>query len=298
MNLNIRRINKKILVPAIAAICVCAGLVVFYITGGEDITGGEARSPLEVLYITSSDATLKAEYATLKAEYDTENQWPDTIEIKFGYKEKSSDTWNYTDWREISENEILYENISNLTPSTRYEFKAILQHDSEEISSSVCSFETYAIPLNYEASGIVEYTVDGDTVKVNVTWVNPSTEGVETGGHQSVRFSGGMDAPEMSMEGGEEAKQFVRNNFCSTWTEAFLDLDNFSYTPYHDVHGRLLGVIYVRKDGKWVNVNAEVLRWGMEAYPNHNWLQYSYYPSEFDADVWLADNYPYVLSYS
>ena len=288
MDLKIREINKKILVLAIAAICVCAGLVAFY------ITGGGARSPIkiEALYIRASDVTLKAEY-------DIENQWSD-IKIRFGYKEKSPNTWNYTDWREISENVengVIYENISNLTPSTRYEFKAILQHDSEVISSSVCSFETYPIPLNYEASGIVEYTVDGDTIQVKLTWVNPSTEGVETGGHQSVRFSGGMDAPEMSMDGGEEAKQFVRENFCPVWTEVFLDLDNLSTTPYHDIHGRLLGVIYVRKDGKWVNVNAEVLRWGMEAYPDHNWLKYKHFSSEFDAYEWppYDNDYPYVL---
>lgn len=296
MNLNIGRIDKKILVLIVVGICICAGFVVFYTMGG-----GAQPQNLGALYITTTDATLKVEYG---AEYDIENQWSD-MKIRFEYKERSSDTWNYTDWQEISDNmdnEVLYENISNLTPSTRYEFKSILQHDSgtenqEEISSSICSFETYAIPLNYEASGILAYTVDGDTVQVSVTWVNPSTEGVNTES-QKVRFSGGMDAPEMSMEGGEEAKQFVRENFCPVWTEVFLDLDNLSYTPYYDVHGRLLGVIYVKKNGKWVNVNAEVLRWGMEAYPNHNWLQYSYYPSEFDADVWLADNYPYVLSYS
>ena len=46
---------------------------------------------LEALYITSSDATLKAEYKV-------ENQWSDA-KIRFEYKENSSDTWNYTDWR-------------------------------------------------------------------------------------------------------------------------------------------------------------------------------------------------------
>ena len=287
MDLNVKAI---ILVLVVVSICVCAGVVVLYFRGGE---GGEALPAIRnlgALYITDSDATLKADYST-------DNQWSN-VKIRFEYKGESSDTWSYTDWWEIPENVengALYENIDNLTPSTNYEFKAILQHDSENISSPVCSFETYAIPLNYEAYGVVDYTVDGDTIQVTLAWVNPSTAGVNTGGGQKMRFSGGIDAPELANEGGEEAKSFVRDNFCSWMTEVFLDLDNLSDTPYHDIHGRLLGVVYVKKNGKWVNVNAEVLRWGLEAYPDHNWLRYSYYTSEFDADEWLADNYPYVL---
>lgn len=287
--MNIGTINKKILVLAIVTvgICVCVGVAALYLMGRE---APSVVKNLGAIYITASDTTLKVEY-------DTENHWSD-VKIKFGYREKSSDTWNYTDWQAISENVengTLYEDIDNLTPSTRYEFQAILQHDSEVISSPVCWFETYAIPLNYEAYGTVDYTVDGDTIRVNLTWVNPSTVGVHTGSSQSMRFSGGIDAPELNDEGGEEAKSFVRDNFCSWKTEVFLDLDNLSDNPYYDIHGRLLGVAYVKKDGKWVNVNAEVLRWGLGAYPHHDWLKYRYYNSEFDADEWLADNYPYVL---
>ena len=278
-------INKKILVLIVVGICVCAGVVVLYLKG----RAPSAIKNLNALYITSSDATLKAEYST-------ENRWSD-VKVRFEYREGSSDTWNYTDWRENVENGMLYEDIDNLTPSTQYEFKAVLQHDSEVISSPIYSFETYAIPLDYEAYGTVDYTLDGDTIKVTLTWVNPSTVGVDTGSDQSVRFSGGMDAPELANEGGWESKYFVMD-FCPNTKppiEVFLDLDNLSNTPYHDVNGRLLGVVYVKKDGKWVNVNAEVLRWGLEAYPDHDWLQYRYYSSEFNPDNWLADNYPYVL---
>lgn len=282
MNLKVGIINKKILVFVIVGICICAGFVLY-------LRSREARSAirnLEALYITASNATLGVEY-------DTENRWTN-VKIRFEYKGVSSGTWNYTEWREISDNGVLYENIDGLTPSTRYEFKAILQHDSEVISSQVCLFETYAIPMNYEAYGTVDYTVDGDTIQVTLTWVNLSTTGVYTGSGQKVRFSGGIDAPEMSMEGGEEAKNFVRD-FCPWGAEVFLDLDNLSDRPYHDSLGRLLGVVYVEKDGKWVNVNSEVLRWGLEAYPDHNWLRYRYYRSEFNPDEWLENDYPYVL---
>jgi len=280
-----KMINKKILLLAVVVICVCVGFVVFYIAGRGALP---IRNP-KALYITANTATLGVEY-------DTENEWSD-VKIRFGYKEGSSDTWNYTDWREISENVengTLYEDIDSLAPNIRYEFKAILQHDSEVISTQVCWFETYAIPLNYEASGTVDYTMDGDTIQVDLTWVNPLTSGVHTGSGQRVRFSGGIDAPEMGNVGGEEAKSFVRD-LCWRGTEVFLDLDNLSDTPYHDMHGRLLGVVYVKENGKWVNVNAEVLRWGLEAYPDHNWLAYRYFTSEFNPDEWLENDYPYIL---
>jgi len=281
-----KTINKKILLLAVVVISVCAGFVVLYVSGRGALP---IRNP-KAIYITANTATLGVEY-------DTENQWSD-VKIRFGYKEGSSDTWNYTDWREISENvenATLYEDINNLAPNTRYEFKAILQHDSEVISTPASWFETYTIPLTYEAYGTVDYTIDGDTIQVNLTWVNPATAGVHTGSGQRVRFSGGIDAPELVNEGGEEAKSFVRDNFCRYKTEVFLDLDNRSDRPYYDDVGRLLGVVYVKKNGKWVNVNAEVLRWGLEAYPYHDWLRYRGYRSEFNPDVWLENDYPYVL---
>jgi endonuclease YncB( thermonuclease family) len=285
--------NTKILALVIVGICICAGVAAFYLTGEEtQHVVPHVIENLEAFYITDSNAILKVDY-------NTENQWTDT-KIRFGYREDSG-TWNYADWREVSENGVLYENIGGLASSTRYEFKTILQHDSEEITSPVSEFETYTAPLNYEAYGTVDYAVDGDTVKVNLTWVNPSTIGVFTGSGQSMRFAGGIDAPETwttpPEPGSYEAKEFIRDNFCSWSTEVWLDLDNLSDNPYHDTHGRLLGVIYVKKDGKWVNVNAELLRWGMEAYPNNDWDEYTYYTSEFNMYEWppYDNDYPYVL---
>jgi hypothetical protein len=279
--------NNKILVLIVVVIFVCAGVVVIYLKGRATST----IKNLGALYITSSDATLKAEYKC-------ENQWADA-KIRFEYKiENSLDNWNSTDWRDASENGILYEDIHDLTPTTNYEFKAILQHDSEEISSPIYSFETYTIPLTYEASGYLGYTIDGDTIQVYLTWVNPATKGVSTGGPQNVRFSGGMDAPELANVGGQESKAFLRDNFLyyrKTPIEVFLDLDNLSDTPYHDIHGRLLGVVYIKDNGRWVNVNAEVLRWGLKTYPDHNWFAYSNYVTEFNSHQWLENDYPYVL---
>jgi len=276
--------SKKILAPIVIGILVCAGIVVVHLKNRPAYT----IKNLGAIYITGSDATLKVEC-------NVENQWSDA-KLRFGYKkENSSDAWSYTDWRGISGDETIYENINNLTSNTNYECKAVMQHGSEEISSQIYSFVTYAIPLNYEAYGTVDYTIDGDTVQVTLTWVNPSTTGVHTGSGQNVRFSGGMNAPELTDVGGQESKAFVRDNFCSYKTEVFLDLDNRSNTPYHDTDGRLLGVVYVKENGKWINVNAEMLRWGLKTYPDHDWLYYRNYPSEFNPDQWLENDYPYVL---
>jgi endonuclease YncB( thermonuclease family) len=285
-------INNKILfsVLIVVIILVCAAVVVLHFKSSAQAS----IENLQALYITSSDATLKAGYKF-------ENRWSDA-KIRFEYKmENSLDNWDSTDWREASENGIVYEDIHDLKPTARYEFKATIEHDSEEISSSVYSFETYTIPLTFEAYGTVDYTIDGDTVRVNLTWVNPSTVGVSAPSTQSVRFSGGVDAPELHLptgppdEGAEEAKSFVRDHFCPYKAEVFLDLDNKSDTPYHDINGRLLGVIYVKENGKWINVNAEVLRWGLKAYPDHDWFKYSYFSTEFNSQQWLENDYPYVL---
>jgi endonuclease YncB( thermonuclease family) len=286
-------INNKILfsVLLLIIIFVCAAVVVLHFKGSAQ----SSIENLQALYITSSDATLKAVYKF-------ENRWSDA-KIRFEYKmENSSDNWDFTDWRGLYENGILYEDIHNLTLTTRYKFKAVIQHGSDEISSNVYSFKTYAIPLTYEAYGTVDYTIDGDTVRVNLTWVNPSTVGVYAPSTQSVRFSGGVDAPELHLptgppdEGAEEAKSFVRDNFCPYKAEVFLDLDNKSDTPYHDINGRLLGVVYVKENGKWINVNAEMLRWGLKTYPYHDWLAYSYFTTEFNSQQWLENDYPYIPS--
>jgi endonuclease YncB( thermonuclease family) len=275
---------KKIL-PLVAVSVLCAGVLTFYLI---------TKQPpwvldLEALYVTDSDATLSATY-----DVRTLAKGAESLKIRFGYKEDFAGEWNYTDWREVSENGMVQEGIADLTPDTRYEFKLLLRYDSEEVSGPVGAFKTHATPLTYEAYGIVEYTVDGDTIQVNLTWVHPSATGVRVGSGQKVRFSGGIDAPELRAEGGPEAKNFVRG-FCPWGTEVFLDLDNLSEHPFKDSLGRLLGVVYVKENGRWINVNAQLLRWGMEAYPTHNWLKYRGFTSEFDPDEWLADDYPYCL---
>lgn len=97
-----------------------------------------------------------------------------------------------------------------------------------------------------------------------------------------------------------EAAGFIVG-LCPIGTEVLLDLDDlatYGAGPYRDEFGRLLAVVYVRSDDAWVNVNAELLRWGLRAHPHHDWLRYAHLPLEFDPHEWLAENYPYVIERS
>ncbi len=147
----------------------------------------------------------------------------------------------------------------------------------------------------YEASGTVTAVYDGDTIAVYLTWVHESITGVYAARTESVRFSGGIDAPELGNPGGYQARDFIVG-LCPPGSHVYLDLDDYATGkgPYRDIYGRLLAVIYVKLGESWVNINAELLRWGMQAYPAHNWLKYTYFASEFDPYEWLEENYPYV----
>lgn len=148
----------------------------------------------------------------------------------------------------------------------------------------------------FEAVGIVTRVIDGDTISVRLTWVEGSTKIVAAGREERVRLSGGVDAPELGQEGGPEAAGFIVG-LCPIGTGVLLDLDEkatHGAGPYRDEFGRLLAVVYIWTDKTWVNVNAELLRWGLKAWPQHDWLKYVRYPSEFDPHEWLAENYPCV----
>ena len=159
-------------------------------------------------------------------------------------------------------------------------------------------------PPYYEVISHVTWVTDGDTIDVwienIVVELDPAGEVYEST-YETVRFGGGVDAPESWMEGGPESKEFIEN-LIPVGTTVYLDLNDLSIggqtgRPYRGVYERLIAVIYVEIEGWWVNVNAELLRWGMEEYPEFDWLKYIYYPSEWDPYEWLEDNYPYVRGY-
>lgn len=147
--------------------------------------------------------------------------------------------------------------------------------------------------------------IDGDTTWVRIENIveelDPEGE-VYEGNSEKVRYGGGVDAPETWMEGGPEAKEFIEN-LIPVGATVYLDLNDLSRggqtgRPYRGAYERLIAVIYVEIEGWWINVNAELLRWGMEEYPEFDWLKYIYYPSEWNPYEWLEDNYPYVRGYT
>ncbi|MBA7595426.1 hypothetical protein ES703_02389 [subsurface metagenome] len=160
-------------------------------------------------------------------------------------------------------------------------------------------------PPYYEVISHVTWVADGDTIGVwienIVVELDPLGEVYENT-YETVRFGGGVDAPETGMEGGPEAKEFIEN-LIPVGATVYLDLNDLSRggqtgRPYRGAYERLIAVIYVEIEEWWVNVNAELLRWGMEEYPEFDWLRFIYYPSEWDPYEWLEDNYPYVRGYT
>lgn len=157
--------------------------------------------------------------------------------------------------------------------------------------------------IHFEVVAQIDSVIDGDTVSVQILEV---LAGVDPAAHISknsiehVRFGGGIDAPETWTDppenGAFEAKQFLENLLPPN-TIVYLDLNDAQsgeQGPYRDHYGRLIAVIYIENDNHWINVNAELLRWGMEHIPGNNWLEYIGLPSEWDPLQWLEEEYPYV----
>lgn len=119
---------------------------------------------------------------------------------------------------------------------------------------------------NVERLGVVARVLDGDTIVI--------------AGDERVRLVG-INAPEPHPEpqpGAIEAKRFVEN-LCPPGAEVGLDIDDLR--P-RDKYGRTLAIVYVRVDGSWVNLNAELLRNG------HAEVLY-FSPSEFNPHRWLKN---------
>jgi len=241
--------------------------------------------------------------AVLSASYDCGSY--SEISAQFSYKEIDKDN-KTTDGETVSGSGVFSENISNLTPGMVYQIQTVIRYDNILHLGDVKIFQTPPLPgqidvPNYEAIGTLTAVADGDTIFVWLTWVKESvrTRGVRAERNETIRFAGGIDAPETGAnaeEGGIEAEMFVRD-LCPMGIDVLLDLDDGSLHgagPFRDVYGRLLAVNYIRGDNTWINVNAQELRWGLQEYPSNEWLEYIGFGSEFDPYEWLEDNYPYV----
>lgn len=253
---------------------------------------------IENLEITNIDQTS----AVLAVSYDC-GSFPE-ISIQFSYKAIGGES-EKTEKRIVSGSGIFSENISRLIPSMVYKVQTIIQYDNTTDKNDIQVFHTPPLPgqlsvPNYEAVGIETAVADGDTIYVSLIWVKESIAGVTAGSDEVVRFAGGIDAPEdPEEEGGPEATDFIIN-LCPRGTEVLLDLDDKATHgggQYRDLHGRLLALIYIRKDNTWVNINAQELKWGMKEFPGNNWDEYASMTSEFSLYDWppYDNTYPYVI---
>jgi len=116
-----------------------------------------------------------------------------------------------------------------------------------------------------ERTEVVDRVIDGDTIVLQ--------------GGEKVRLVG-INTPEIPPHeepGGIEAKEFVEN-LCPLGTEIGLDVDDLCPADYY---GRILAVVYLKVDGVWVSLNAELLRGG---YAEVMFIP----PSEFNPYEWTS----------
>ncbi len=161
----------------------------------------------------------------------------------------------------------------------------------------------------HEVIGVVNSVQDGDTIGVGILKLTAELDpagDVSPGTVEGIRFGGGIDAPEWYENGGAESTAFIEE-LIPPGTVVYLDLDNLARggggnpkylgCPYRGHYGRLIAVIYTMIGGKWVNINAELTRWGMKMFPEHKWDEFTWITSEFNMYEWppYDNDYPYVL---
>jgi micrococcal nuclease len=95
-----------------------------------------------------------------------------------------------------------------------------------------------------ERTAIVSWIIDGDTISLE--------------GGEKVRLVG-ISTSELGTPSGDEAMELLED-FCPPGTEVGLNVDDLEPK---DRHGRTLAVVYVRNDGFWTNMNAELLQNGL-----------------------------------
>lgn len=171
---------------------------------------------------------------------------------------------------------------------------------------------------NYEARVKVERCLDGDTLEVEILEVSDPHEGIEPG-KEKIRLAGidteettqekaakkHEDVKTMSQEEYEEtnyyreaiaAKEFVKS-LVQPGDEIYLDIDDLAHGkgPYRGYFGRIIGVLYFKNEGNWVNLNAKLITGDYSSGPKKRIdLITSQYDSEFEPMGWLSEDYPYL----
>ena len=146
----------------------------------------------------------------------------------------------------------------------------------------MCALAIQKGSSNIDLIGKVIKVVDGDTLRIRVVRVFGSYKNVRPGDEKFVRLTG-IDAPELDEVGGIKAKLFVES-LCPEGTELRFDIDDGAHSwrgRSLDKYGRLLAVVYVKKEDGLVNLNAELVRENLAAiildfeseFSPHDWLK-------------------------
>ncbi|KXB06225.1 hypothetical protein AKJ53_01015 [candidate division MSBL1 archaeon SCGC-AAA382F02] len=173
--------------------------------------------------------------------------------------------------------------------------------------------ESTEVP-NYEAIAVVREVLDGDTLKVNILQELNPHEGVELG-KDKIRLAG-IDTEEMDVHKAVSEHKDVKNmtqaeyeetiyyqhalaaknlikSLAPKETKIYLDIDDLAHGkgPYRGLYGRLITVVYIKDEEKWINLNSEVLN---QEYPTDYDQSYKLiinsYNSEFNPYDWLSSN--------
>lgn len=171
-------------------------------------------------------------------------------------------------------------------------------------------------PPNYEATAEVLWISDGDTVGVRILEMEESFATVDPG-EDIVRFAG-MDTEEIHREDAvsehpdvkgltqeeyEETEYYARalrskrivESLVPKGTRVYLDIDEgLKGGNCRGYFGRLIAVVYTKYENRWINVNARVLAQEYSISNDKDYGLMTDYPSEFDPNDWLSEDYPYV----
>ncbi len=170
---------------------------------------------------------------------------------------------------------------------------------------------------NYEAVAIVERVIDGDTLEIKITKEVLPKAGVKTG-PDKIRLAC-IDTEELSKSEAVDKHEKLENIDQETYEKTeyyktalrakelletllskdkkiYLDLDDLAYGtgPCRGYYGRLIGVIFLRRDNGWINVNARLI---VDQYSSNESSQYPLslkYRSEFSPYEWLEPDYAYL----
>ncbi|KXA90313.1 hypothetical protein AKJ39_00795 [candidate division MSBL1 archaeon SCGC-AAA259J03] len=169
---------------------------------------------------------------------------------------------------------------------------------------------------NYEAIGISKRIIDGDTFVVKIRKVLDPHKGVKSG-MEKLRLAG-VDTDELKQSEAAGKREKVENmsqakyeetyfykraleakklleTFVPSGTKVYLDIDDLAFgrDSYRGYYGRLIVVAYVKREDKWINVNAKLINEEYSKMAESEYPISNKFCSEFNPYTWIDEGYIY-----